>query len=287
MLYRHIVSGANTSYRLGTDVGYVNVLLSSTASQTWVGMNAVNTIASHNYYKPNNPIRGIEDAFKMTYTVAGGSSPLTVSFDSYGETSTNAVKGNNFAANPLAFAVYSYQGQWTNVGTTVSSGSFIVGNTSGIDFRAQGVVDFPTEGWTIQNTTTLSDWALINQAEQEQQQGPYVVPSINIQDPFSITPSQTRGFSLIGAGGDIINHIQILPTSGEGGVNPYQDRTDVLGDGIFGGYDYNFNVPYEEEMGAFEGTDEYAVYDGLDEVSGRHASFRTTYDQLIDKVLIG
>jgi len=163
----------------------------------------------------------------------------------------------------------------------------MIGNSSGIDFRAQGVLDFPTEGWFIQNTDNHTDWADVSEEEQLSQEGPYVVPSVGITpDAFSIMPQQVRGFSLLGEGGDVINHIEILPITGENGVNPYiEEEEDVLGDGLFGGYDFEYGMPFENELGAVEEGAEFAEYDGLDQISGRHASFRTAYDNMLDKVL--
>ncbi len=287
MLYQQMVGAGNTVYRIGSANGGLDLTLTSgIGANGWVGLRASDGIAANNPYNPSADIRSLDKTVKLTFTLDNLSgTALMADVDS--TTATGSIIGGNF--NPLAYSMYRYTGgSWTiNSTSIVSSGQFMFGNTTGMDFRAAGVLDFPTEGWTLYNSDNMVDWR-----GEDMPMGPYhptiFAPSSLDLGGFGVSVDTQRGFSLIGLSGDLGGSLDQLPVGGERGINPYASRFQLLGDANFDSLSSGFGLPYEEEMDFMETDGEledYLDFEGINAVSATNELFKSDYDAAMENFL--
>ncbi|MDD3117539.1 MAG: hypothetical protein PHQ27_00005, partial [Victivallales bacterium] len=283
MLYRQVGTGSDTSYLVGTATGYADVLLQAGSGNGWIGIRATDGVAAHNVYAPKNNIRGLEDTIKLTFTADASQFAGTFAAD-FGNEISSTVLGSNF--DPDDYSLYQYTNAW-NKTTWLSSGDFIFANSTGVEFRAEGVLDYPTEGWTIDNVDNTSDWY------GEFGPGGYATPTQFLLTPadlsgFTITPAASRGFSLIGFGSDIGNSLDIMPQNGEYGVNPYAGGFQLLGDSTFEALDNDFGFRLDEEemeIRDLEQELDYLGFEGIDQLMAKNDMFKSGYDAAMEDFL--
>ena len=272
MLHQQVNAGAATSYFIGSSTGFAEIEIQSAAGTDWVGLRAANGISSYNPYVPTAQIRGLEEAIKLTFTTSLGAGVSSV--EAQFADASPAVRGNNF--NAATDAVYAYSGGW-NKTTLLSGGDFIIANASNVDFRAVGVIDYPTEGWMLSNDSNSPFTPVSGIYGDGGEADPGLFIPIVSDGGFSIGLGSQRGFSFVGSGGDVSNTIGVIPTTGEDGVN-------IFGGGSYGGEGFG-DADYIEE-------EEYDVFfddlgDGelpLANVT-KHSSFISSYDSSLDAFL--
>eukprot|EP00831_Metopus_contortus_P009237 TRINITY_DN13562_c0_g1_i7.p1 TRINITY_DN13562_c0_g1~~TRINITY_DN13562_c0_g1_i7.p1 ORF type:complete len:1006 (-),score=193.74 TRINITY_DN13562_c0_g1_i7:702-3719(-) len=265
--YYQKASSGVVDITVGTDNGYVSV--SSTggfADGDWVGARVYDGIYSYNPYGQTANIRGLENAVKATLNIDSGNVAFTP------VVTGGTLDGSGF--DLAAYSVYQHAGNGWTIVNSVNSGDFIFANSTGVDFRAQGILDFPTEGWMLENddnspSTPIPVW--------ERESGVWDFVPVISERGLGIGLGSQRGFSFVGSGGDVSNTIGVIPTTGEDGVN-------IFGGGSYGGEGFG-DADYIEE-------EEYDVFfEDLGDTElpvanvTRHSSFISSYDSTLDAFL--
>ena len=303
MLYR-LFNNEAMDIKLGSDdINWVAINVSTTGNG-YVGLNVFHYI-TYNGQKGAAPIRGA-----TRYSYSQKVINMTIQLDSgdlndialaYGNAGSPGMQGPEY----LIPAIYQYNGAWIKVTNPLSSGTYGFGNAFGVDFRGYGVLDYPTEGWEIDNIDNTQDWPAepILPYQPRPTNFALIVPPVN---GFMVSTDMPQGFSLVGSrGGDITSTLSDMPVSGENGVNVLSGRSSDLSLG-FGGFrllddvrfdnlESSFGIPsgsYEEEewekrhpAEAGNGEVSYLEFEEIDAIAAINPMFKSTFDATMDKFL--